>query len=121
MTTNSNLPASSVKEQMPRHKQPVEINNVFFHHLTNLYTGLCTDKSFLKVTHTPVCTTDLQPCAQLPYLRVDNSRSSLRLNLSTILNGPVHRAQVRFRSEEHTSELQSRPHLVCRLLLEKKN
>src|SRR6266498_6074840 len=26
----------------------------------------------------------------------------------------------RLRSEEHTSELQSRPHLVCRLLLEKK-
>src|SRR2546429_6074163 len=26
----------------------------------------------------------------------------------------------RFRSEEHTSELQSRLHLVCRLLLEKK-
>src|SRR3712207_8545130 len=25
------------------------------------------------------------------------------------------------RSEEHTSELQSRPYLVCRLLLEKKN
>src|SRR5207253_4099864 len=28
---------------------------------------------------------------------------------------------VSFRSEEHTSELQSRGHLVCRLLLEKKN
>src|SRR5690554_7568065 len=28
--------------------------------------------------------------------------------------------QVDPRSEEHTSELQSRPHLVCRLLLEKK-
>src|SRR3989442_2956195 len=27
---------------------------------------------------------------------------------------------VEVRSEEHTSELQSRPHLVCRLLLEKK-
>src|SRR5690625_5494443 len=26
-----------------------------------------------------------------------------------------------YRSEEHTSELQSRGHLVCRLLLEKKN
>src|SRR5690554_7695725 len=26
----------------------------------------------------------------------------------------------KIRSEEHTSELQSRPHLVCRLLLEKK-
>src|SRR3989442_8248666 len=28
--------------------------------------------------------------------------------------------RVKQRSEEHTSELQSRPHLVCRLLLEKK-
>src|SRR5687768_17895785 len=30
-------------------------------------------------------------------------------------------AHARERSEEHTSELQSRLHLVCRLLLEKKN
>src|SRR5690554_7158041 len=30
-------------------------------------------------------------------------------------------AEANIRSEEHTSELQSRPHLVCRLLLEKKN
>src|SRR5690625_6935866 len=29
--------------------------------------------------------------------------------------------RVEHRSEEHTSELQSRGHLVCRLLLEKKN
>src|SRR5215813_5487135 len=29
-------------------------------------------------------------------------------------------SRVMLRSEEHTSELQSRPHLVCRLLLEKK-
>src|SRR5271157_6525909 len=32
----------------------------------------------------------------------------------------VLRARSEERSEEHTSELQSRPHLVCRLLLEKK-
>src|SRR5690554_7012058 len=32
----------------------------------------------------------------------------------------VRQKLTRFRSEEHTSELQSRPHLVCRLLLEKK-
>src|SRR5690554_6958452 len=34
---------------------------------------------------------------------------------------PFETAEVlfRLRSEEHTSELQSRPHLVCRLLLEK--
>src|SRR3712207_7725997 len=30
-------------------------------------------------------------------------------------------ADGRYRSEEHTSELQSRQYLVCRLLLEKKN
>src|SRR2546422_3339063 len=31
-----------------------------------------------------------------------------------------HAGPARWRSEEHTSELQSRLHLVCRLLLEKK-
>src|SRR3712207_7459154 len=31
------------------------------------------------------------------------------------------RTELCFRSEEHTSELQSRQYLVCRLLLEKKN
>src|SRR2546422_4443028 len=35
-------------------------------------------------------------------------------------NNPAVRAMARERSEEHTSELQSRLHLVCRLLLEKK-
>src|SRR5690606_41035614 len=33
----------------------------------------------------------------------------------------LHRRPVVLRSEEHTSELQSRENLVCRLLLEKKN
>src|SRR5215813_15200575 len=35
-------------------------------------------------------------------------------------NGDCHGCPGSLRSEEHTSELQSRPHLVCRLLLEKK-
>src|SRR5690606_41349229 len=34
---------------------------------------------------------------------------------------PAPRGTLRLRSEEHTSELQSRENLVCRLLLEKKN
>src|SRR3712207_6979401 len=33
---------------------------------------------------------------------------------------PVILTEIEFRSEEHTSELQSRQYLVCRLLLEKK-
>src|SRR5256884_2274523 len=36
------------------------------------------------------------------------------------LGVPVYAVACRRRSEEHTSELQSRLHLVCRLLLEKK-
>src|SRR2546422_2545003 len=36
------------------------------------------------------------------------------------LQGGERLAQLVMRSEEHTSELQSRLHLVCRLLLEKK-
>src|SRR3712207_7482230 len=37
-------------------------------------------------------------------------------------SGPVEAwHELRLRSEEHTSELQSRQYLVCRLLLEKKN
>src|SRR5436305_7808052 len=38
-----------------------------------------------------------------------------------MVSGAGHDAVYIARSEEHTSELQSRPHLVCRLLLEKKN
>ena len=36
-------------------------------------------------------------------------------------NYQIYIYQFAFRSEEHTSELQSPDHLVCRLLLEKKN
>src|SRR5438067_6389629 len=46
------------------------------------------------------------------------SRSGFRPG---VLSGcQLRRGAVRFRSEEHTSELQSRFDLVCRLLLEKK-
>src|SRR2546422_7681682 len=38
----------------------------------------------------------------------------------TFRTGPEPAGQLESRSEEHTSELQSRLHLVCRLLLEKK-
>src|SRR3989442_8267181 len=43
---------------------------------------------------------------------------SLLLALHPLLEQAV--CEARRRSEEHTSELQSRPHLVCRLLLAKK-
>src|SRR3712207_8670863 len=42
------------------------------------------------------------------------------LDVEGVVGGGVHRQEA-LRSEEHTSELQSRQYLVCRLLLEKKN
>src|SRR2546422_5450374 len=44
-----------------------------------------------------------------------------RLDVPHALQARRPRLLPRLRSEEHTSELQSRLHLVCRLLLEKKN
>src|SRR5690348_17438071 len=41
--------------------------------------------------------------------------------LRTLMRTTPREASDRMRSEEHTSELQSPVHLVCRLLLEKKN
>src|SRR5262245_63774310 len=49
--------------------------------------------------------------AAVPLRRVDHVLEQL---------GQVHRHRLLARSEEHTSELQSLRHLVCRLLLEKK-
>src|SRR5690625_5940312 len=45
-----------------------------------------------------------------------------QLDESGIVGNPIGEEEIqkRLRSEEHTSELQSRGHLVCRLLLEKK-
>src|SRR6266699_4152332 len=53
-----------------------------------------------------------------PYTTLFRSTSPVTDYPGTCPSAPRRTA---FRSEEHTSELQSRPHLVCRLLLEKKN
>src|SRR3712207_7000930 len=45
----------------------------------------------------------------------------LIVTYATSIGYGVAAATVEWRSEEHTSELQSRQYLVCRLLLEKKN
>src|SRR5690554_7005584 len=48
------------------------------------------------------------------------SFGGLGADISAIQINPAGMGRFSSRSEEHTSELQSRPHLVCRLLLEKK-
>src|SRR3712207_8224584 len=51
-------------------------------------------------------------------LRADGG--ALRADHQRLARGGVARDRAGLRSEEHTSELQSRQYLVCRLLLEKK-
>src|SRR5436305_10952477 len=59
-----------------------------------------------------------------PYTTLFRSRHRRRDHQPRCAStNPIHEATAEWamaRSEEHTSELQSRPHLVCRLLLEKK-
>src|SRR3712207_7682403 len=61
------------------------------------------------------------PTAAYSYLKA----FSVAFLESNLLNNTEYRAYLQAsyaqRSEEHTSELQSRQYLVCRLLLEKKN
>src|SRR2546422_5035666 len=54
------------------------------------------------------------------YHRSSPRRNSKWIGCAAGDGGGRHAGGYRMRSEEHTSELQSRLHLVCRLLLEKK-
>src|SRR3989442_8084136 len=55
-----------------------------------------------------------------PYTTLFRSIRSLPSMMTTVSSEREIGLYQACRSEEHTSELQSRPHLVCRLLLEKK-
>src|SRR5687768_18068878 len=55
-----------------------------------------------------------------PYTTLFRSPRAARATSCGALARSIAAAGARDRSEEHTSELQSRLHLVCRLLLEKK-
>src|SRR3712207_8308324 len=61
--------------------------------------------------HTPLFIRVLRPPHILPHCPTASTRRSFSSGVC---------AAIRKRSEEHTSELQSRQYLVCRLLLEKK-
>src|SRR5690625_6802427 len=61
-----------------------------------------------------------QKCPYVMILNHDGDFSPDRIPRTNYIIIQI-RICTRCRSEEHTSELQSRGHLVCRLLLEKKN
>src|SRR5690554_7098020 len=75
-------------------------------HVYSYCTIFCNSKIGIIIAATIVAT--------MPPIINNISGSNILTNASTVFSKVVSR------SEEHTSELQSRPHLVCRLLLEKK-
>src|SRR5258708_28713870 len=66
----------------------------------------------------PYTTLFRSPCSMKPLTTVEMASFVLRQCSSKSFDGSQNESGTR--SEEHTSELQSPDHLVCRLLLEKK-
>src|SRR5690554_7532963 len=113
-------------------------------HLPNAYRRLPRLSSPLTAKASTVCAYSLDHITpnnpmdcQSPGLHDVNDNPELALEITSYLgHGPcsetrlmpvlllslfhIFKERTDQRSEEHTSELQSRPHLVCRLLLEKK-
>src|SRR5690554_7560594 len=77
---------------------------------TEIYTLSLHDALPISLSINKVCKVSVQTIVLIPLLKVYNQIKAMVMD-TVIQKG---------RSEEHTSELQSRPHLVCRLLLEKK-
>src|ERR1035441_805756 len=60
-------------------------------------------------------------CSAIPAAAIHNALfTSLCMAICVFLDGSHYAIFFRMRSEEHTSELQSLRHLVCRLLLDKR-
>src|SRR5947199_9383218 len=80
-----------------------------------LYSSLPALFFFLIIRRPPIPTL-------FPYTTLFRSTVFLTPSASSLrVSSGIGRAPAGSRSEEHTSELQSLRHLVCRLLLEKKN
>src|SRR5437870_8978132 len=85
---------------------------------------MCSLSHFLFFFFNDPATTEIYTLSlhdALPISMLVSSVTAAVLSRGTFMHGGSPTANSRtLRSEEHTSELQSRGHLVCRLLLEKK-
>src|SRR2546429_6617515 len=90
---------------------------------------IISDKSLMKYIYllddrffffNDTATTEIYTLSLHDALPISRSREIIdgEVNITTVVR--EYRRAFLLRSEEHTSELQSRLHLVCRLLLEKK-
>src|SRR5207249_8949054 len=80
-------------------------------------------RPWMRCTNNPRCTCDCEGSKSQGGTLVRGKRQSsrrYRVTAAIAVRPSKAKALRRWRSEEHTSELQSRFDLVCRLLLEKK-
>src|SRR5690606_22408030 len=93
--------------------QILDVGDIFFCKADDNYTEIYLEKKKIVVSKTLKYFEDaLQP---YPFARI---HKSYLVNVAEVVKYKKGKGG---RSEEHTSELQSRENLVCRLLLEKKN
>src|SRR5690554_7231055 len=81
------------------------------------------DAAFKAIEMLVKSRTNLQPYSVNAITQGTDSQGEVTVRLErdgVIVNGVGADSDIVTRSEEYTSELQSRPHLVCRLLLVKK-
>src|SRR5207244_5676024 len=94
------------------------------HPMTTLFPYTTLFRSIVPTCAVPKLSALVDRYAEAGQLRVGNTSGEsgcwLKLKLSKTLFAKLSRLVSGARSEEHTSELQSPDHLVCRLLLEKK-
>src|SRR5438445_13699473 len=97
-----------------------------FRPLTFIPPGPVVRFFFTDPAHTQIYTLSLHDALPILLSKDFDGRNPDPAKLDAVLDallaaGAAVRPVPRPRSEEHTSELQSRQYLVCRLLLEKKN
>src|SRR5690606_40995380 len=92
---------------------PTEIYTLSLHDALPIWSRLKPRRKYWLALPLPECCTATMP-------GIDSSSSAV-LSIGRISrSAPLTEPSLAARSEEHTSELQSRENLVCRLLLEKK-
>src|SRR5436305_14858220 len=98
-------------------RAPSKSSFLRYHYFTIL---LCSSFFFNATATTEIYTLSLHDALPISEGGRRADAAAIRSRQRGARNGRVRTSRCPGRSEEHTSELQSRPHLVCRLLLEKK-
>src|SRR5690554_7672877 len=112
--TAEDLPDASFAGQQETHLNIVGVENVL-HAMRDVFASLFNDRAIAYREHQGFDHHKVALSAGIQRMvRSETASSGVMFTLDT-------ESGFDQRSEEHTSELQSRPHLVCRLLLEKKN